>query len=83
MYVRVGLYFLDIILGIALIQRLPKLGNGLSSDLQQRVVRDEWSTDSWPQRDDNIRHLNPVCAEMGFWRLLGLKIPASRRTSRH
>lgn len=62
MYVRVGLYFLDIILDIALIQRLPKLEKmRCPRTCGRRVVEDKKEREKkiylWSQRDYNIQHL--------------------------
>lgn len=62
MYVRVGLYFLDIILDIALIQRLPKLEKmRCPRTCGRRVVEDKKEREKKKylrrQRDYNIQHL--------------------------
>lgn len=66
MYVRVGLYFLDIILDIALIQRLPKLEKmGCPRTCGRRVVEEKKNI--YGVSETIISNIfNPVCVRDGL-----------------
>lgn len=81
MYVRVSLYFINIILDIALIHHLPKPEKwtrlGPASDWVEQEKNKTKQKNLWSQQDYKIQHRNHVCTETACHCLqkLGLNYP--------